>query len=204
MALLKSLLDRLPTLRSSLDFSDVIPELHDRLSLLEAEADDLKVDLENSLFESAEKRNAVRAKVAANAAEREELKIAIAGAERRKKEAADAELMASVEQKAKEAKKIQVALLDEYLQLHEHLDAASKLLGSIRNHEVEIQSANALAGQHKRGDLIVRSPWWHVNELIGHAGHSEEYPLNGIVIRGYFPNRHPNGPALARMKEVKL
>ncbi|MBI5260864.1 MAG: hypothetical protein HY852_03480 [Bradyrhizobium sp.] len=204
MSLMKSLLDRLPTLRNSQDFSVIIPELQQRLDLVEAEADDLKVDLENSLFESPEKLNAVKARIAANLAEQEELKIAISGAERRHQDAIRAETAAEVERRMKEAKKLQATLRTDYIQLHEHLDAATKLLLDIRKRENEVKSANELAAHHKRTDLIVRSPWWHLGQMIGHAGHNEEYPLTGILIRGYFPNKHPDGPALARMKEVKL
>jgi hypothetical protein len=204
MALLKSLLDRLPTLRNSQDFSAVIPELQERLDLVETQADDLKTDLENSLFVSAEKRDQVRAKVAANLAEQEELRLAIAGAERRQQEAAKAETMAEVERRAKEAKKAQSTLLNDYIQLHAHLDAATKLISEIRRNEDALNSANSLAASHKRPDLQVRSPWWHLNQLIGHAGHANEYPPYAFSIQGYFPNRHPQGPALARMKEVKL
>jgi paraquat-inducible protein B len=203
MALLKSLLDRLPALRKSQDFSVIIPELRERLDIVEAQADDLTVDLENSLFESAEKRSSVRAQIDANRAEQEELKLAIAGAERRQAEAAKAETMAEVERSASEARKTQAELLDNYIQLHEQLDAVARLLDVIRRKENVLNSHYKFAGAHRRDDLQVRSPWRLLLDLIG--GHDNWPSPLGYNITGYFPPL-PNGkpPLLARMKEVKL
>lgn len=206
MALMKAFLDRLPSLRNSQDFSTIIPELQDRLSIVEAETNDLKVELEDALFASAEKAEEVKRRIAANQVEQDELRIAIAGAERRHKEAVAAELAAGIEKRASGARKVQRALREQYIELHGHLEAVRKLLIEIGAGEAELQSVLALVSQHKRTDLIVRSPWWHLRSVMGDAvaGHANEYPLHSISIGGYFPNRHPDGPALARMPEVKL
>ncbi|WP_375308407.1 hypothetical protein WI560_13575 [Bradyrhizobium sp. A11] len=206
MALMKAILDRLPALRNSQDFSTIIPELQDRLSIVEAEADDLKSELEDALFATPEKANEVRKRIAANQTEQEELRIAIVGAERRQREAVAAEQMAGIEKRAAGARKIQRDLREQYIELHGHLEAARMLLGKIGPAEAELQAVQVLVSQHKRTDLIVRSPWWHLRSVWGEAisGHVNEYPLQGISIVGYFPNRHPDGPALARMHEVKL
>ena len=206
MALMQAILDRLPTLRNSQDFSTIIPELQDRLSVVEAEADDLLAEREEALFATPEKREAVRKKVAANQAEQEELRIAIAGAERRQKEAAFAEEQAGLEKKTEAARKTQAELLGYYIKLHEHFEAATKLLTDIRSREQQLQSHIALVSHHKRNDLIVRSPWWHLSSVWGDAiqGHVNEYPVSSVSIVGYYPHRHPDGPALSRMKQVKL
>lgn len=204
--MLKVLAERLSKLRKSEDFANIIPELEENLLAAEAEAGELKDALERALFESPELAEGIEAKIAENEKARRNLQAAIAGAERRKLEAVEVELSADLERRSKVARKVQSTLLTEYVELHEHLAAATKLLAEIRNHEAELQAHHVLVSQHKRTDLIVRSPWWHLSSVWGEAihGHVNEQPISGVLIPGYYPRPHPDGPILSRMKQVKL
>lgn len=209
MSTFREIFKKLSSLKKAAEFESIIPVLQNQLAIAEVAADDLRDRLEAALFESPDKIDSIRQEIAANTADQESLRAATSGAERRRQEAAAAEEMASLEQRMKEAKRAQSALLADYVSLDGHLTAASKLLGSIRQREGELRAANDRAQQHKRGDLVVRSPWWHmINDVWKLQGpqsenRAEEFPLTGIHIRGYFP-AHPSGPALSRMKEVKL
>lgn len=195
---------KLSGLKKSAEFEDVIPELNDQLETAEITGEDLKLKLEAVIFEQPDRLPVIRAELAQNAADQEALRLAITGAERRQQDAVKAEAEAQLEYRVNEVRKDQHALLANYVDLDKHLAAAAKLLFKIRAQEHALQNSNHVVGERNRRDLIVRSPWWHLSQLFGHGGHAEEYPLNGVNIRGYFPNPHPDGPALARMKEVKL
>lgn len=203
MASLKSLFDRLPGLRSADDFSVIIPELKNRLDVVEAEADDLKKELEDALFVSTDAQAEVTAKIDANRQEQEKLRLAITGAEARRQEAARAEAAAQLEERMAQAKKLQAKQRDDYIEIHKHLSAVATLAKSILDSEKELAESNRLALVAGRRDLYVTNAWTLVSQLFGHQGHVEEH-LSNLRINGYFPTRHKEGPALARMKEVKL
>lgn len=202
MTLLHTFLERLPKLRSSQDFAVIIPELRNRLSIIEAEGDDLKIDLENSLFESAERRTSVRAEISANLAEQEELRLALTGAEHRRLQAQHDEMGAEVERRMKDAKNTQLKLRDSFIGLDKHLSEAVKLIEYIQSAERKLAGENAFAREHGRGELQVENPLSLLRRLFGHDGHVFEHP-NQYSIPGYLP-KHPDGPGLSRMKDVVL
>lgn len=204
--MLKALSERLSKLKKSEEFAKVVPELEENLLAAEAEAGELRDALERALFESPQRAELLEQQISENEKARRNLQAAIAGAERRKQEAAAVEVAADLERRSKEARKVQSVLLARYLELDTHLSAAATLLGEIGNHEAELQSHHMLVSQHKRDDLTVRSPWSHLCLLFGdHAvARSTEYPVTNVTIPGYYPRRHSDGPALERMKDVKL
>ncbi|MEZ5901675.1 MAG: hypothetical protein R3D51_19520 [Hyphomicrobiaceae bacterium] len=210
MALMKAILDRLPTLRNSQDFATAALELKERLGRVQAEADGLKAAHEDALFGNPAALNDVKSKIAANQAEQEELRIAIAGAERRRREAVEAEKNADLEKRAGEARRVQKLLLGQYCEINEHLVAVGDLLKSINEGESVLLEYNAFinASESARKDhLRVPSPLSHLPSVYEErqrarvsfeAGH-----VRRLSIQGYFPP-HPDGPALSRMKQVKL
>lgn len=205
MNLISSLLDKLPKLKTAAEFAAVLPELEDQLLAAEAAEVDLNERLGIASFESPAKVEEVEKAIVENKALQNRLRAQIKEADRRRQEAAAAELGAAVEQRMKEAKKLQAKLRLAHINLHSHLEAAGPLIDEIRKDEDELKSFNQFAVDNGRADLVVASPWEKLMELIGDHGQATETPRMGYLnaVQGYFP-RHPRGPAMARMKEVKL
>ena len=204
MKFIVELSKKLSNLKKSSEFVEAVGSMEGELSALEASADDLKEAYEAALFESPEKVSTLDQQIQENREKQARLRRAVELSKVRLVEIRKAEELAEVESRLIEARKAQAKLKGDYIQLHEHLTAVSELLSDIRRGEDVLRGANELAARHGLAKSSVRSPWWHLGQLIGHAGHVEEYPLTGTLIRGYFPSRHPDGPALQRMKEVKL
>lgn len=209
MSKFREIFTKLSSLRKAAEFESVIPVLQNQLAIAEVAADDLRDRLEAALFESPDKIESIRQEITTNTADQESIRAAISGAERRRQEAAHAENMVAVEQRMQEAKKEQIALLADYVEFDQLATAITNRLNTIKEREKTLEDANNFARNHKREELIVRSPWWHLNtRVLGLVGASsenraEEYPLAGVHIRGYYPPR-AGGPALSWMKEVKL
>ncbi|WP_298244821.1 hypothetical protein [uncultured Bradyrhizobium sp.] len=205
MNLISSLLDKLPKLKTAAEFAAVLPELEDQLLAAEAAEVDLNERLGIASFESPAKVEEVEKAIAENKALQNRLRAQIKEADRRRQEAAAAELGAAIEKRMKDAKKLQAKLRGAYINLDSHLSAAGPLVDEICSDEEELREFNKFAVDNGRPDLVVASPWEKLMQLIGDSGQASETPRQGYAngVRGYFP-RHPRGPAMARMKEVKL
>lgn len=206
--MLKSIFERLPKLRTAQEFSSILPEMLDRLDAIDAEEDDLEKELGKASFDAPDKAEAISGKIASLIVERKKLKASLAEAERRQREAAAAEQSAELERSAAEARKIQRDLRAAYIDLDERFSAVAKVLSEIRKGEAELQSHNTLVVQHQRKELIVRSPWWHLTRVWEEKHQNrvanEHSLISNAAIQGYYPHMHPDGPALSRMKQVKL
>ena len=104
----------------------------------------------------------------------------------------------------KEAKLVQVKVRDRYVELDKHLVASCELIASIIEGEREIVLANQFAHSNGYSELQLAQPTNRLDNLIEEArSQFSEHPSN-FRIPGYYPMRHPKGPALGRMKDVKL
>ena len=198
---IKDVLSKLPGLRKSHDFDQIIPELRKQLDALKIVSDELRDSLRGALFDSPARVDEIRKEILRNNSEQETVQLAIEGAERRKKEAANAEMQTAVEQRMREAKKLRDSLRSKYLELHDKLSTAAELLKSIEVAEKHLQDANSFAHDHGRGDLAVASPWQAI--IRDRPGYTYQHPSNS-VLPGYFPlsHKHPDGAPLALMRDA--
>jgi len=201
MTSLQQLFSRLPGLKSSDDFAGVLADLEQSLATFDQARSELSTKLETAMFDSPERAEAIRGEIAENANARDTIVAAINGAKKRRDAAIEADRQADLDRVVEQGEGIRKKLHAEYLRLHSALTGATGSIRAIRTMELELQQTRvALRAGGRSPDL--RSPFDLLMELVGHRGHSN--PTTSSLVDYLEPHRHPSGPMLARMKEIKL
>lgn len=202
MTALRSLIDKLSGLKHSDDFIAAIPELERNLHLLEKTASDLANQLETALFESPDQADTIRKAIAENRDQRETLLAAISGATKRKAAAVEREKQAAVENLAEKGKELQKEIRANYIRLHDLFRSAVDVIRSIRRSKVKLQEVRSAIVDSGGRCSDLSDPFNLLSNLVGSNGHGD--PISSTLIDYLEPHAHPNGPILARMKDVKL
>src|SRR5689334_2085576 len=117
---IEKIIGKLAGLKTAAGFAAVVPELADELARADLAIDDLKDRLEAALFDSPKDVPAIQAEILAVEAQKTALRSALAGTQRRQKEAAEAEFRASLETRVKATKRKRSELHQLYVNLDEH------------------------------------------------------------------------------------
>lgn len=181
---------------------DAIAEMRAGLGDAELAATALQGELDAVILESPSRVTEIRAKLADNGAERETLRLMISAAEKRKAEALAEDARLTVENKMRETRATWEGIKVSYIELHKSLKSAADSIQAIRDGERTLREANAFASASGRTDLAIMDPYNMLVHLVGNHGHNN--PALSELKDYLAPSAHPDGPILARMKEVKL
>lgn len=204
MTLIGNIISRLPKLKKSQEFSDIVVEFNASIEAAEGRLEALESSLEDAICESPAKLEKVKAEIRQVKQEIEDLSTGLRAAEKRHVAAIAQEQEQAIEARANEAKNEAQALCDDYIALHKVSLEIIETLKRINQRSQTIFSANAEASRLKRPDLKVEFPTRDLAIKFGRDLRHEIPTLDNVQIPGYSPGKHPDGYVLAALQDLKL
>lgn len=197
MNMLNTILARLPKMKTSADFTDVLADLETARAAALAAVGELEGQREAAIFSGGDLA-ALASNILAAEGEAEMLAVALTGARKRQTAAVEAETQAALEKKGATTRKLNAEVRADLAAFDTPAAAAVKLAERITERRREIAVLNAELRAGGRGDLVCVDP---INDLAASVDRQVADPIRALVIPEYWPRRHPDGPALSRLSK---